>query len=35
VPDPTAPRQRVVLDPSSFRRDAPLRAVGNGHQAAI
>jgi peptide/nickel transport system ATP-binding protein len=35
VPDPTVPRQRVVLDPSSFRRDAPLRTVGSGHQAAI
>jgi peptide/nickel transport system ATP-binding protein len=35
LPDPSAPRQRVVLDPSSFRRDAPLRAVGDGHQAAI
>jgi ABC-type oligopeptide transport system ATPase subunit len=35
VPDPTAPRQRVVLDPSSFRREAPLREVGAGHVAAI
>ena len=35
VPDPSAPRQRVVLDPSSFRRDAPLRPVGAGHEAAV
>jgi oligopeptide transport system ATP-binding protein len=35
VPDPTAPRQRVVLDPASFQRDAPLRLVGTGHVAAV
>jgi len=35
VPDPTAPRQRVVLDPTSFQREAPLREVGSGHLAAI
>jgi ABC-type oligopeptide transport system ATPase subunit len=35
VPDPSAPRQRVVLDPSSFRRDAPLRAIADGHEAAV
>jgi peptide/nickel transport system ATP-binding protein len=35
VPDPTAPRQRVVLDPDSFRREAPLREVGQGHVAAV
>ena len=35
VPDPTAPRQRVVLDPASFRREAPLREVGAGHVAAV
>jgi oligopeptide transport system ATP-binding protein len=35
IPDPKAPRQRVVLDPLSFRRDAPLREVGAGHQAAV
>ena len=35
VPDPNAPRQRVVLDPSSFQREAPLREVGSGHLAAI
>jgi oligopeptide transport system ATP-binding protein len=35
VPDPKAARQRVVLDPASFRREAPLREVGAGHQAAV
>ena len=35
VPDPNAPRQRVVLDPTSFQREAPLREVGSGHLAAI
>ena len=36
VPDPTAPRQRVVLDPASFHREAPLREVGaGGHVAAV
>ncbi len=35
VPDPTAPRQRIVLDPASFRREAPLRDVGADHLAAV
>jgi ABC-type oligopeptide transport system ATPase subunit len=35
VPDPNIPRQRVVLDPASFQREAPLRSVGQGHVAAI
>jgi ABC-type oligopeptide transport system ATPase subunit len=35
VPDPNAARQRVVLDPASFRREAPLREVGAGHLAAV
>ena len=35
VPDPNAPRQRVVLDPASFTREAPLREVGTGHLAAV
>ena len=35
VPDPTAARQRVVLDPGSFDRTAVLRQVGNGHWAAV
>jgi ABC-type oligopeptide transport system ATPase subunit len=35
IPDPAAPKQRVALDPSSFRRDAPLREIGAGHLAAV
>ncbi len=35
VPDPAAERQRIVLDPASFSRDAPLREVSAGHLAAI
>ena len=35
VPDPTAERHRIVLDPSSFDRSAALREVGQGHLAAI
>jgi len=35
IPDPTALRQRIVLDPASFKRDAPLRAVETGHLAAV
>jgi oligopeptide transport system ATP-binding protein len=35
VPDPDAPRQRIVLDLSSFDRSAPLREVAAGHLAAL
>lgn len=35
VPDPTVPRQRVVLDPASFDRASPLKEVGTGHWAAV
>jgi oligopeptide transport system ATP-binding protein len=35
VPDPTAPRERIVLDPSTFDRGAPLREVGPAHRAAV
>jgi len=35
VPDPTVPRHRVVLDPASFDRAAPLREVAAGHWAAV
>jgi peptide/nickel transport system ATP-binding protein len=35
VPDPGAPRQRVVLDPASFQREAPLRLISDGHFAAV
>jgi oligopeptide transport system ATP-binding protein len=35
VADPDAPRQRVVLDPSSVDWSRPLREVGAAHWAAI
>jgi oligopeptide transport system ATP-binding protein len=35
VTDPDAPRNRIVLDPSQFDRDAALREVGAGHLAAV
>jgi oligopeptide transport system ATP-binding protein len=35
VPDPDAPRHRIVLDPASFDRAAPLRQVADGHFAAV
>ncbi|HEX6463820.1 MAG TPA: ATP-binding cassette domain-containing protein [Vicinamibacterales bacterium] len=35
VSDPDAPRQRIALDPASFKRDAPLRPISEGHLAAI
>jgi oligopeptide transport system ATP-binding protein len=35
VPDPDAPRNRIVLDPQSFDRAAPLREVAAGHFAAL
>jgi ABC-type oligopeptide transport system ATPase subunit len=35
VPDPTAVRQRIVLDPGSFNQQAPLREIAAGHVAAI
>ena len=35
VPDPDAPRQRIVLDPASIDRDAALREVASGHFAAV
>jgi peptide/nickel transport system ATP-binding protein/oligopeptide transport system ATP-binding protein len=35
VLDPDEPRQRIDVDPTAFDRDAPLRAVGEGHWAAI
>src|SRR5881409_1765240 len=33
--DPDAPRQRIVLDPASVNRAAPLREIAAGHFAAI
>jgi peptide/nickel transport system ATP-binding protein len=35
VLDPDAPRNRIVLDPSTFNREAPLREVAAGHWAAV
>jgi oligopeptide/dipeptide ABC transporter ATP-binding protein len=35
VPDPTVARNRVVLDPTTFDRAAPLREVAEGHWAAV
>ena len=35
MPDPNAPKQRIVLDPSTFDRAAPLREVASGHLAAV
>jgi peptide/nickel transport system ATP-binding protein/oligopeptide transport system ATP-binding protein len=35
VADPDAPRQRIVLDPASVDREAPLREIVAGHWAAI
>ena len=35
VPDPTAARHRIILDPSTFNREAALREVDAGHWASI
>ena len=35
IPDPDAPRNRIVLDPSQFSREAVLKEVAAGHLAAI
>jgi ABC-type oligopeptide transport system ATPase subunit len=35
VPDPDAPRQRIVLDPESFSADATLKQISSGHWAAV
>jgi len=35
VPDPDAPRSRIVLDPGSVNRSAALREIAEGHFAAI
>jgi ABC-type oligopeptide transport system ATPase subunit len=35
IPDPDAPRRRVVLDAASMNRDAVLREISAGHFAAV
>jgi peptide/nickel transport system ATP-binding protein/oligopeptide transport system ATP-binding protein len=35
VPDPQATRERIVLDPGSFNREAALKEIAAGHVAAI
>jgi ABC-type oligopeptide transport system ATPase subunit len=35
VPDPDAPRHRILLDPALVDRDAALRQVAEGHWAAV
>jgi oligopeptide transport system ATP-binding protein len=35
VPDPDAPRQRIVLDPTLVNREAALKEIAAGHFAAI
>ena len=35
VPDPKAARQRIVLDPGSFDRNAALKDLGAGHMVAL
>jgi peptide/nickel transport system ATP-binding protein/oligopeptide transport system ATP-binding protein len=35
VPDPDVTSSRIVFDPSSFDRDAPLREISTGHWAAL
>jgi oligopeptide/dipeptide ABC transporter ATP-binding protein len=35
VPDPDAPRRRIVLDPASIDRHAALKEIVAGHFAAV
>jgi oligopeptide transport system ATP-binding protein len=35
IPDPDAPRRRIVLDPATVKRDAALREISAGHFAAM
>jgi ABC-type oligopeptide transport system ATPase subunit len=35
IPDPDAPRRRIVLDPASIDRGAALTQIGEGHWAAV
>ncbi len=35
IPDPDAPKRRIVLDPAAVDRDASLREISAGHFAAV
>ena len=35
IPDPKAAKQRILLDPSTFDKDAALKEVAAGHLAAV
>ena len=35
IPDPDAPRQRIMLDPALVNREAVLREISQGHWAAV
>jgi oligopeptide/dipeptide ABC transporter ATP-binding protein len=35
IPDPDAPRRRILLDPAHIDRNAALREVSAGHFAAV
>jgi len=35
IPDPDAPRRRIVLDPAAVNRDAALKEIAAGHWAAV
>jgi ABC-type oligopeptide transport system ATPase subunit len=35
IPDPKAAKQRILLDPSTFDKDASLKEVAAGHLAAV
>ena len=35
LPDPDAPRQRIVLDSADVDREAPLKEIAAGHWAAV
>src|SRR5262249_41408950 len=35
IPDPDAPRRRIVMDPATFNPRAALRRISDGHFAAV
>jgi ABC-type oligopeptide transport system ATPase subunit len=35
IPDPSAAKQRILLDPSTFDKDASLKEIAAGHVAAV